>query len=525
MSLPSTSSSSSSTSFIKGSLIVGNAGVGVSRFSSTDGETNLLPDFSVCQPPLRMRHTIVGPQALVLMSSSSSLTKDGTSKISATVGTENDSKPSTAAMRRLERDASDSLTFSDASGKHVFLGSREKLESQYVVMIEEPETTLDSDESSTVFRILPVSSWYTFTRAPSDKDRGAQLSVAEQQELFEMTQAYNSRPPTSASLAFQRFRASEAVGGGAGSRAMATEGGVAGDDGVEVGAEDVDGGADDNYRTSMANSLRASKSSRRNPEDRGFDVRGGDLDAAYDELDGVGAGDVTEDAARPHGGYNQDEAAEVDAGRTFDVLGGEGAGAEEGVELGGVDYFADDDGEAGATWGVGDDALGEVGADGGNNDDNAEDGAAILNSAQAGADAEDGEEEGLGIDLDADDIDADKLTAEAARVQRGGGIVDEQADQPVAGAKRKADALGSDAELRAAKRGRLDEATLRAELISFLKSQGGRATSDVIARNFGKLFASDKDLKRRFFALINEVTRRETRASDAKLFFVLNREK
>ena len=431
-------------------------------------------------------------------------------------------------MRRLERDASDSLTFNDASGKHVFLGTREKLESQYVVMIEEPTNTVESEESSSVFRILPVTSWYTFARAPSDKDRGAQLSVAEQQELFEMTQAYNSRPPTSASLAFQRLRASETVGGGAGSRAMATEGGVAGDDGVEVGAEDVDGGADDNYRTSMANSVRASKSSRRNPEDRGFDVRAGDLDAAYDELDGIGAGDIAggeQEGARPHGGYNQDEAAEVDAGRTFDVLGGEGAGAEEGVELGGVDYFADDDGEAGATWGVGDDALGEAAADNGN-EDNADDGAAILNSAQAGADAEDGEEDGLGIDLDADDIDADKLTAEAARVQRGGlSTADEVLEQPAAGSKRKADALGSDAELRAAKRGRLDEATLRAELISFLKSQGGRATSDVIARNFGKLFASDKDLKRRFFALINEVTRRETRASDAKLFFVLNKEK
>ena len=93
--------------------------------------------------------------------------------------------------------------------------------------------------------------------------------------------------------------------------------------------------------------------------------------------------------------------------------------------------------------------------------------------------------------------------------------------EPAADGKRKGGAAGSDADLRAAKKGRLDEASMRSELVSFLRAQGGRATSDTIARNFGRMFADDKDLKRRFFALINDVTRRETRTSDGKLFFVL----
>ena len=536
------------------------ASVIVGRFDTVGAPAAVLPLMAQCAAPLRMRHAVAGPPP-----------PPPGAAATAEAAAVAESAAAAAAVFRRERDASDTLTLSDASGRQVFLGTRERLENTYIVLIEEPagasgEGGEEGGEegggggggggaarrdagAAVVFRALPVSQWYTFVRQPAQSDRAVQLTVAEQAQLFEMTQAQGARP-SAAALAFQRVRqAAEAAaggGGGGGSRArgfMAAEGGVAAEDGgVERRFADDNGDGGENYRTSLVGSFRRGKAARQASGEGGLEVEGGDFEAAYEVLGDAGGGgdDGGEEGGggggggdgRPRGGYEPEEADERAGGREIDVMGAEGAGAEEGAELAGADWFQDDEGDAaGAAWGVGDaggdeereaaaaaaDKEGDAGA------------AAILQAAQADADAEDGDGgDGLGLDLDADDLDADKLAVEAAKAQRGGGgaaaveaaKAAAAAAAAAAGGKRRADA--SDAELRAAKRGRFgDEASMRAELISFLRTQGGRATSETLSRRFGQHFAKDADLKRRFFAIINECTRRETRTVDGRLFFVL----
>jgi hypothetical protein len=447
-----------------------------------------------------------------------------------------------AAIARREAAAGpgETLTLQDASGKQVYVGTRQDLESHYVVVLEEPSSSSSGGEggsapTTTTYSVLPVSSWYTFVRQAQG---GKQLTIAEQQELFEMMQ--QSGPRASAVRALDRVRELGGQGSSSSSGKFAAEGGAA-DDGTNLELVDGDGDREGNYRTSYLRSLGSSKSGRGggggggggNGDGGGFAVEGGDFEAAYDDLDGAaagGGGGGGEEGAgsKRRRGYFAD-AEEGGRTREFDVVGGEGDAVEQAADVI-HDFFGDDEGDDGQ---LGADDInflagGPGGAGAGGREED-EDGAAILGAA-SGAAGQDGEDDDdLGVDLEADDVDGDKIASLAAQRAGGGGFgaaAQAQAEAQAAAAKaaaagkKAAAAAGTDAELRAAKRGRLDDSSMRAELVSFLRAQGGRAPSEAIARNFGRYVSKDPALKRTFFEIINEVTKRETHL-DGKLYFVL----
>lgn len=206
------------------------------------------------------------------------------------------------------RDAIDQLQLQDASGKNVFLGSAEKLESNYVVVMKEPHPTTSGEY---VYRVMPVSKWYTFVK----KSNAPQLSVQEQQELYEMLS--NSGPRmTKAGQAFQRMREAKE-----GTKRLAAEGGAANDDALELLDGDDDLG--DNYRSSFVRSFKkgksgGGKSAGSGAGDGAMAVEAGDFDSAYDEIDGSGGGadgGGDEDGggnggSRRKGGYGQEDFGE-----------------------------------------------------------------------------------------------------------------------------------------------------------------------------------------------------------------------
>lgn len=227
-----------------------------------------------------------------------------------------------------------------------------------------------------VYRVLPVSAWYTFTRASN----APQLSAEEQGEVFEMMQRIGQRP-----TAASRLRA--ARGGGD----MAAEGGVAGR-GVSAmyGAdEDEHAAAGGSYRTAMAASLRDSESHRK-PGAHAGDASGG-VDADGDAFDGVGdagerfmtdvldridgAGGGDDDGAGAGAGGGGDDGGD---GRAFDLLGAEGDGDEVAIDY--EPEIDDDAGDAGVQIG-GDDFDG--GAHGGHDADDAAQGELSVRTAEA----------------------------------------------------------------------------------------------------------------------------------------------
>lgn len=434
-------------------------------------DKSLLPDLASCQMPLRMKIT-----------------------------------PADPAVKTSE----EQLTLQDASGKQSFKGFHGQLDNNYVVIME--DGTVDAN-GIPVLQVLPVSHWVNFQRTANLP----QLNVEEQAELYDMLQKYGDGRPSRAKVAMDRYNEKMK-----GSSKFADEGGLAVED-----LEGTESGFGGNYRTSMAASVRLHAKGGggggrggggRDAED-GAVFDGEDFDAVYDNLgrDNTAAGgpddefgDVADaDArvrARDGAGYDDDALREGGGGALqFDVVGDE-AGLEEAAADLAVDYFADDAGDDGA---VGDEDGIRLDVREWDADDIEAGGAAALR----------GMEDELGVDLDADHVDGDELAKAAAQVAAAAAKPAEE--EPKANKKRPG---AEDEGGRASKRGRFDAdnvESMKEELVSFLRAQGGKATAAALSKAFGA-YVQEASAKQRFMVLVGEITK-QTKEVDGKLYFVLKK--
>jgi hypothetical protein len=434
-------------------------------------ERLLLPQLAECVAPLRMRVTPINP---------------------AVKGSE------------------ETLTLQDATGKQSFRGTHGSLESSYIIVIEERAGGGSASSATATYSVLPVSHWVNFTRAPA----ASQLTPDEQAELYDMLQKYGDRP-TRASRALERFREAQRGGG-----KFTDEGGLAGGELEDSAA----GGFGGNYRSSMTVSARGGGGGRKRKDaaEDGHAFDGDDFEAAYEAGGGGGGGDGgagaedefgdVEDAearvrARDGCDYAEDAAADRND-KEFDVVGDEAGGTEMAADVM-QDYFADDAGDDGGF--ADEDGVRldkEWGADG-------EAGGAA--AARGGL----GEEE-LGVDLDAD-LDGDDLAKAAAAAVAASASRAAVADADEARAGKRGATSLAELEGRAAKRSRFDagsQESMREELVSFIRAQGGKTTAVALSRAFGQ-YVTDPTAKARLFALLGEVTKQVREAADKKLYFVL----
>ena len=308
------------------------------------------------------------------------------------------------------------------------------------------------------------------------------------------------------------YRLQQEENGNSSNSRLANEGGIANDDTLEL----VDGDHDreGNYRTSYLESIRHRGSTGKRGrndyngnDDDGTGVtleREGDFEAAYAELDGGVDNDDDYGTNNRRRGYAGMAVNEDGLTKSYDFTGFEGNADEQAADVI-QDYFVDDEGDDGRL--NADDVNFVIGGTKGEDD---EEGAAYIKHIVGQDDDNDID----GIDLDNEDIDADKLINIAT------GINDARNNANNEAVNRKKTEDITDENLRDIKRGRIDDRTIRAELISFLKSQGGQAPKNAIIRNF-ESHAKDKSFRKRFFALLAELTKFETHI-DGVEYFVLN---
>ena len=410
----------------------------------------------------------------------------------------------TAADARV-KGSEEILTLRDSSGKHVYTGTQDALESNYLVVFE--------DAAGTGYVAVPVSHWLSFTRASTAEE----LSPEEQDQLYLKAQV---RKPS------RLFAGRGAVRNQANGMSS----------GVTDGADDLEidvGAVGGSYRTSMASAeqARARASSRRaaaggaTTERIEAGVDGGDMDfeERYAHINGghnEDEGDDDEGGGDRRGARGGQDNAD-DGGREFDVVGDEERGYEEAADLGEVDWFEDDAGDDGD---LGD--LGDLDRAGGR--EPGEDDVAVA--------AADDDELLLGGD---DDGDGDALLSRAIEEEatRNKSAADAAADAAAAAARRGA---GSDGNAHPAKRPRLAGAgagvsaggsgatggtDIAADIVSFLRSQGGRATSSLLTKNshFKNFMKVSDTNKARFKALLKELTVQENGQDGKTVIFVLKK--
>ncbi len=376
---------------------------------------------------------------------------------------------------RLERHPEGVLLLRDASDKHVFQGSPEAGERTYYLAVVE--------EAGGALSVLPVTGWSHFHRLPPGQLGAAARAPEDEAEEMEILE---ERRRTEGSLLARRLLGGEGGGGGGGG----------GEEGPSAGG----------YRTTFLKEFVAAKAGKRRGAGgggggggegegggEGFDGHAVDLDDRYAEFGEEGA------AAE---GYLQQE-----------VFGG----ADEegnGVDMGDDNVMYGDEGEEQAR-------LKEAGEDIGDAVGVGEDfeaGTALIAAAVAGF-GQEGDDDG-GEEEEEEEEEEEQEGKEGAAGEDGeegggggGGGARAGSKRGAAGA-----AVGGGAAAPPSKRGRLGDPTdptrdpvaqLRSELESFLRAQGGLATSTSISKNFRHWFKQDPNLKERFVELLRTMSKKE----------------
>jgi hypothetical protein len=365
---------------------------------------------------------------------------------------------------RLERHPEGVLLLRDASDKHVFQGTPEAGERSFFVAVVEEAG--GAPGAPAALSVLPVTGWVNFHRLPPGQ-LGAAARVpeheAEEMEILE------ERRRAEGSLLARRLLGAEAGGGGG-------SGGVAA------------GPAASGYRGAFLREFNAARAGKKgggggggagDGGGAGFDGRALDIEDRYAEF-----GQEGEEADGNWGKLEAFGAAEED-----------GVGADFGEH----NMLYGDEGEEQARMKEAGDDIGDAFAVG----EDFEAGTGLIAAAVAGFGQEGG-----------DEGDEDE---EEEEEEGGGGEEGEGDGGARAGGKRGAAEGAEGGAAPPPKRGRLGDvdaardpvAQLRSELESFLRAQGGLATSTSISKNFRHWFKQDPNLKERFFELLRTMSKKE----------------
>ena len=368
---------------------------------------------------------------------------------------------------RLERHPEGVLLLRDASDKHIFQGAPEAGERTFFVAVVEEAGGAPGAPPS--LSVLPVTGWANFYRLPPGQLGAA--ARAPEDEAEEML-VLEERRRTEGSLMARRLGVESGGGGGGGGGRGAAE-------------DEFSSG----YRATFATEFAVARAGKRGGGGGGGGG-GGD--------DGGGGGGFDGQAVDIDDRY----AEYGEEGLPAEGYGVTGADEEgDNVDLGENNVMYGDDGEEQARAKEAGEDIGDAFAVG----EDFEAGTALIAAAVAGFGQEGGDEG------EEDDED-----------EEGGGEEDEEGGGgggggARAGGKRSA-ADGGEGGAPPSKRGRIGDpidpsrdpvAQLRSELESFLRAQGGLATTTSISKNFKHWFKQDPNLKERFFELLKAMSKKE----------------